>query len=515
VTLLFLLALSLCLAVLIRFVHDVPYRPGADEGTYLRYARAVSHEGLQSLRGLTRSYLQDTNPGERPPPTRVGFVIPAAIAMRLLEDGTPQPLTYLSTLMFVASIITIFWFVRRNATPTLALLTATLLAFSPLLMGLSRRALTDSTIAFLTFALLASFYEVITRGHRLATLAFGLLLTWLLLTKETAFLALPVLLALALVIAHRRRSVNRAVLLSASLATAAGLVLTGLVLIALAGGIEPLVTLAGRLLGAPATNAYVIRHFRGPWYRFLIDMAMLSPLTLLLAVGFSFHYVLDRRRAGTDEFTDVVALYGLFTLLANMALAVQTGGYSLAARQLLPLEFPIRFLAARGLLSIAGAAGPRLSQWIVIVGCVLVCSQDTVTFRRAFVARQLYDPTTPEILRTLSFLPPRPEQGLVCQSDDAPAQPPASATTEELMEAGIKAFYTRGNGVEGERIFREVLVRSPKHYVAMHHLAVILDTCGRAVEARSLWKEVLPMARRVGDEKVATMVRERLARYDW
>ena len=155
---LFVALFALSVAVLIYWVRDVPYRVGADEGVYLRYAKSVSHAGPGSLPSLTRSYLQGADPGTWPPPTRVGFVLPAAVFMRVTENGTPLPLTYLSTCMFLASIVTIFWFVRRNGSPTLALVTALFVACSPLLMGLSRRALTDSTIAFLTFALLASFY---------------------------------------------------------------------------------------------------------------------------------------------------------------------------------------------------------------------------------------------------------------------------------------------------------------------------------------------------------------------
>jgi hypothetical protein len=514
-TVVFLVVFALSLAVLIPWVRDVPYRVGADEGVYLRYAKAVSHDGLRSLPGLMRSYLQDANPGMWPPPTRVGFLIPAAVGMRLMEDGTPQPLTYVSALMFLASVVLIFWFVRRNASPTLALLTATLLAFSPLLMGLARRALTDSTITFLTFALLASFYEMAARSSRLASAAFGLTLTWLLLTKETAFLALPVLVVLGLLIAYRRRSVDRAVLLAGSLATAAGLLLAALVFVLAAGGIGPLVKLAGYLLQSPETNAYVIQYFRGPWYRFLVDMVILSPLTVLLAIGFSFHYVLNRYRDGAHDFTDFVALYGLLTLLVNMGLAMKTGGYATGVRQLLPLEFPLCFLAACGLLAIGRAVGPALAPWVVGALCVVVASQDAVTFHRAFVARQLYDPNTPEILRTLNFLPQRQEQGLTCDSDGTPPRPAFSAGTEALMDAGVKALYTRKSGAEAELIFREVLARNPTYYPAMFHLAVMLENCGRVVEARSLWKQVLPAAQLANDEKVAATARERLATWNW
>ena len=164
-----LFAAVFCLSLVTRiyFTRNVAYRPGADEGVYLGYARVIGHEGLQSLPSLTGAYLKD-EPGVWPPPTRIGFVIPAALAMRALGDGTPLPLTYVSTLMFAGFVLLAFWFVRRNGSPDLAFITGVLLAFSPLLTGLSRRAVTDSTVAFLTLALIVSFYELMVRERRSA-----------------------------------------------------------------------------------------------------------------------------------------------------------------------------------------------------------------------------------------------------------------------------------------------------------------------------------------------------------
>src|SRR5262249_42884825 len=118
-TLLFVVVLCLSLAIRLYYTRTVPYRLGADEGVDLKYARVVGQEGVQTLSSLTAEYLQN-EPGLWPPPTRVGFVVPAALAMRLLADGTPRPLTYVSTLMFAAFLATAFWFIHRNGLPEIA-----------------------------------------------------------------------------------------------------------------------------------------------------------------------------------------------------------------------------------------------------------------------------------------------------------------------------------------------------------------------------------------------------------
>src|SRR5262249_46938139 len=143
------------------------------------------------------------------------------------------------------------------------------------------------------------------------------------------------------------------------------------------------------------------------------DLAALSPFTVVLALGFGFHYVIGRRR-DADDLIDFIGLYALFTLALHTVLSFQTGGYAVGVRQLLLLVFAGSFLAACALLTLSSGALGRVSPWILVAGCAAVTAQSTVTFHRAFVANQLYDPNTPAILGALGFLPTGPEDSFAC-----------------------------------------------------------------------------------------------------
>jgi hypothetical protein len=389
------------------------------------------------------------------------------------------------------------------------------MAFSPLLSGLSRRGISDTTVAFLALALLAAFHQLVVRERRLAAIPFGAALACLLLTKETALLQLPILLALGLAVTYRRGFVAPAILASAVGASIAAVATAGAILVAVTGGPARLLELVPHLLRSPAANVYVIDHFGGPWYRFAVDAVVLSPLPALLAVGFAFHYLAGKRQSAADELVDFVGLFALFTLGLHMLLALQTSGYALGVRQLLPLEFALCLFAACGLLAFHASAPGRFSRWVPVVGCALAMLQGTVTFQRAFVAHQLYDPNTPATLAALGFLPTGPEDSFACWSRDAVPPPPASLSDDELMKRGFDAIYSKNNGAEAESYLRALLARVPTHYGAMYHLAVALDTCGRIAEARPLWRTVLAIAERTNDQETAKGARDRLAAHDW
>src|SRR5262249_43233201 len=63
---------------------------------------------------------------------------------------------------------------------------------------------------------------------------------------------------------------------------------------------------------------------------------------------------------------------------------------------------------------------------------------------------------------------------------------------ENLMNAGLDAFYKRGDPAAAVVHFRQVLALNPNHYGATFQLAKALDAAGRAEEARSFWVKVRP-----------------------
>lgn len=129
------------------FARGVTYYTGADEGYYFSYASAVSTQGIQILPVLVASYIR-AGSGMFPPPTRVGWILPSALALKLGGGGDPFPIGVLSTVFLGGTIVAVFAFLRLYLRPWTALVAASLVSFSPLLggwpVGSSRTRLSSS-----------------------------------------------------------------------------------------------------------------------------------------------------------------------------------------------------------------------------------------------------------------------------------------------------------------------------------------------------------------------------------
>ena len=80
-----------------------------------------------------------------------------------------------------------------------------------------------------------------------------------------------------------------------------------------------------------------------------------------------------------------------------------------------------------------------------------------------------------------------------------------------LMQAGLAAFYERGDARQAVARFQQVLARQPFHYGAGFQLAKALDALGQPAEAATQWRKVLDAALLIGDTATMRQVRERLS----
>lgn len=90
----------------------------------------------------------------------------------------------------------------------------------------------------------------------------------------------------------------------------------------------------------------------------------------------------------------------------------------------------------------------------------------------------------------------------------------AATPTDARMKEGLSLLYEKGDPVNAERAFREVLQADPTHYGAHFQLARALDRGGKPTEARPKWEEVLRSAESIKDTATARIARTRLAAAD-
>ena len=384
----------------------VRYSEGADEGHYLSYARTLATGGPAGLAQATRDYLVAPDAGIFPPPTRVGYLLPAALALRIFGDGF-NALSQLSLGAHLLLILASFAFARRRIGSWPALGVATLLGCSPLLLGLARRALADSVVTLLLAIALWTWLEILrpTAGRPRRNgwlLAFVVAFAGAVLAKESSVLFLVPLGLVALV---RNLTAPRPIpWLRLAVAVVAPLIAAAAIWTALAGSPSGVFRLAEVTLGGPAHNLYAADFGSGPWTRYLVDFLLLSPWTLLLALAGAGTLAL--RRVPDDPQRALARDCLLFAAGALAIFAPLTKN----VRYLALLELPIAVLALWFLSELARHLRERRLRLAAVLAAMAILGLalgGLWTADALFVKAGIYDPVTFNLLRAREMVPGR------------------------------------------------------------------------------------------------------------
>ena len=378
------------------------YANGADEGYYLKYALYIMNEGLAGFPDLFEDYLQDRAHWQYPNPLRVGYIWIAAQACRV-TGASFFALSCLSLLSHLLLVALTFFSTRRWAGTTAALSTTALVAFSPLFLGLARRALLDSFATLTAGAAIWLFLETLVRPRdRRCGWLFGGAFLAALLAKETAILLLPALAAAAGV-AKVRASVPTTrwrVLLPPLLVPPA---LAGVIFVLAAGGPANFMKLARIILMSPATNRYALAFGGGPWFRYLVDFLLCSPWVTLAAVAYAGFLLLSRKqhRVSVQEvclgviFVVLLAEYNFFTKNIRYAAVLNLVLCTYAALALCQLAATIRQ---------HWKLRPS-ARTLALLATGICCIAGVLSFHHIFIRYGVYDPVTFQLMRAREMVP--------------------------------------------------------------------------------------------------------------
>lgn len=144
----------------------------------------------------------------------------------------------------------------------------------------------DGFFTFWTLLVLWSLWENLRQPSRTAWLAiYAAALAVLVMTKENAFFVFVALCGL--LVANRWLkfgTVTRPLVL----VTFGGALLGFVALLFLSGGVAVFVEMYRLLVAKSTVLPYAIMTGDGPWYRYLVDLTLVSPLLILLAAGAAF-----------------------------------------------------------------------------------------------------------------------------------------------------------------------------------------------------------------------------------
>ena len=365
---------------------------GFDEGLYREYVNTVARTGLSGYPDIVEHYisLQKKLPASILPPVRFLYIFTAYVWHSLFGTEALAALHDVAAFFSILTLVLATVFAWRLRGPIWALGTAALMAVAPTQIHMSQHALVDGFFAFWALLSLWLLWENLQAPSRIGWLvSYGFALSLLVLTKENAFF---VFVAILVILLCNRWLQFGAVTRALALTTIVGPLLGVVILVFLAGGLSNLVTTYQLSVSKNLQLAYAIVTGDGPWYRYLVDLLLVSPVVLILAIGAAFR--LDRTQK--PELFLSVFVGASYLVMCNIK-------YGMNLRYANMWDMPLRFLAFSQIIYLFSSLR-RYRTLIVCLTVGLLCALELRQYIVLFVRYPLYELVSEGLLRALKIL---------------------------------------------------------------------------------------------------------------
>jgi len=364
---------------------------GYDEGLYRGYVTDLINHGVTSYLDFAEHYveIQQKLPTVILPPTRFLYIFSAYLWHEVTGADALLSLHRVSCLFSILLMFAAGAFAWRLAGAVWALGVFALMSCAPTQIHMAQHALIDGFFAFWATLCLWFLWENLKRPNdplRLSLLGASLAL--MVLTKENAVFAYVGLLALLAANRWLRFGIITRPLL---LVTVAGPLLGLVTLIFLCGSAETFVATYRLVVSKASVLPYAIATGDGPWYRYLVDLLLASPLILLLAWAAIFRL----------KFDDKQSLYLLGFVVATY-LVMCNIRYGMNLRYTNMWDMPLRYLALGCIADVS--RNLRRRELIVVAAVLVLCAIDLRQYYIFFVQHDLYELVTAGLLRALQIL---------------------------------------------------------------------------------------------------------------
>jgi 4-amino-4-deoxy-L-arabinose transferase-like glycosyltransferase len=269
---------------------------------------------------------------------------------------------------------------------------AVLIGVAPTQLHMSQHALVDGFFTFWAMLVLWLFWETLQAAKNWRWLsAYIVALALLVLTKENSFFVWIALVAL--LITNRWLqfgTVSRELVL----ATVIGPLLGGVMLILLAGGVPELIHTYRYSLAKNLELPYAISTGDGPWFRYLVDLMLVSPIVLILALATAFRPV----RVMKAEWFMAIFIAAGYVVMCNVK-------YGMNLRYANMWDLPLRFLALSQIVWLASRA-KQFRSAIVVTAVALLALIEFHQYIVLAIRYPLYELITHDLLEALKILKP-------------------------------------------------------------------------------------------------------------
>ena len=365
---------------------------GFDEGLYREYVNALSQGGLGSYPDIVEGYIdvQKKLPGSILPPLRFLFIFTGYAWHSIFGSEALAALHQVASFFNILTLALATFFVWRVRGPKWAIAIAALMAVAPTQLHMSQHALVDGFFTFWATLVLWLFWENLQAPRDWRWLVgYVVALALLVLTKENSFFVWIALIAM--LIANRWIHIGT-ISRELVIATILGPLLGVVVLIFLAGGIDVFIQSYQLSVGKNFQLHYAILTGDGPWYRYLVDLLLVSPIVLILALGTAFRL----NRTMKPELFMFVFIAASYLVMCNVK-------YGMTLRYANMWDLPLRFLAFSQIVWLASFA-KRFQTAIVTTAVVLLAAIEFHQYIVIAVRYPLYELITHDLLQALSIL---------------------------------------------------------------------------------------------------------------
>jgi 4-amino-4-deoxy-L-arabinose transferase-like glycosyltransferase len=291
--------------------------------------------------------------------------------------------------MFTLLLATVF--AARLGGLSYAMGVGALMAFAPTQLHMSQHALVDGFFTFWATLVLWSLWENLRAPQDWRwLLLYTVALTATILTKENAFFVWVAVVAI-LIANHWLKfgTVTRELFLATVVGPTLGVVLLGM----LAGGAGPLIATYQLSVSKNYELKYAILTGDGPWHRYLVDLMLVSPIVLLLAIGSVFNL----RRARKAEWFFLIFIAASYLVMCNIK-------YGMNLRYANMWDLPLCVLAFSQLVVLIGFVAQRWRSIALFAAVGLTCALEMRNYVVLAVEYPLYELVSPELMRGLKIL---------------------------------------------------------------------------------------------------------------
>jgi 4-amino-4-deoxy-L-arabinose transferase-like glycosyltransferase len=327
------------------------------------------------------------------PPTRCMFILAGWAWDALFHSGIKMSLRYVAATFSCLGLLLSGWFAFRLGGIRYGLVVSALMAVAPMELVMAHRELMDGVFGFWALLTLWLLWENLQRPGRLGWLAaYAGAIAVLVLTKENAFFVAVALGGIICTTAVFPSLNLGKVTWSTVAATAMGGLLGIAVLISISGSLGTLIETYHLLVTKAEKMDFAYMSGGGPWYRYIVDLMLVSPLVLLPAIGKIFALRLKDRQP----------IFLLLFVVFSCAVMVNVkNGMNL--RYATMWDMPLRYLAAGTILQMAAA----VRRWPIATAVTLlgvIGAMELHQYALIFVQHGVQDPITLYLMYALQIV---------------------------------------------------------------------------------------------------------------